>query len=65
MEIAFRFQDVRLVTILSFLTTNLALRTPAEYSQTRYYGKFALSLRKERPYIFSKFNILNTETLLI
>ena len=29
-----------------------------------YYGQFALSLGKESPYIFSKFNLLNTDTLL-
>ena len=28
-----------------------------------YYGQFALSLKKESPYIFSKLNPLNTETL--
>jgi len=30
-----------------------------------FYEQFALSLRKESPYIFSKFNPLNTDTLLI
>ena len=30
-----------------------------------YYGQFALSLVKEGPYIFSKFNPLNTDTPLI
>ena len=30
-----------------------------------YYRQFALSLGKETPYIFSKFNLLNTDTLLI
>ena len=30
-----------------------------------YYGQFALSLRKETPFIFSKFNPLNTDTPLI
>ena len=27
-----------------------------------YYGQFALSLGKESPYIFSKFNPFNTDT---
>ena len=31
----------------------------------RYYGQFALSLGKESPYIFSKFNPLNTDTPFI
>ena len=30
-----------------------------------YYRQFALSLGKETPYIFSKFNLLSTDTLLI
>ena len=30
-----------------------------------YYGQFALSLGKESPYVFSKFNPLNTDTPLI
>ena len=30
-----------------------------------YYGQFALSLGKEILYIFSKLNLLNTDTLLI
>ena len=30
-----------------------------------YYGQFALSLGKESPYIFSKFNPLNTDTSLL
>ena len=29
------------------------------------YGQFALSLGKENPYIFSKFNPLNTDTSLL
>ena len=32
---------------------------------THYYGQFALSLGKENPYIFSKFNPLNTGTPFI
>ena len=31
----------------------------------RYYGQFSLSLGKKSPYIFSKFNPLNTDTPLI
>ena len=42
-----------------FLQSNPALRTP------RYYGQFALSLGKESPYIFSKFNPLNTDIMVI
>ena len=30
-----------------------------------YFGQFALSLGKESPYIFSKFNLLNVDLLLI
>ena len=37
--------------------SNSALRTP------HYYRQFALSLGKESPCIFSKFNPLNTDTL--
>ena len=35
------------------------IRTP------HYYGQFALPLGKEGPYVFSKFNPLNTDTQLI
>ena len=35
------------------------IRTP------HYYETFVLSLEKESPYLFSKFNPLNTDTLLI
>ena len=38
------------------LTDTRFIRTP------HYYGQFALSLGKESPYIFSKFNTLNTDT---
>ena len=38
------------------LTDTRFIRTP------HYYGQFALSLGKERPYIFSKFKTLNTDT---
>ena len=41
-----------------FINTRL-IRTP------HYYGQFALSLGKENPYIFSKLNLLNKDTLLI
>ena len=33
--------------------------------KTHYYRQFSLSLRKESPYNFSKFNPLNTDTLSI
>ena len=32
---------------------------------SHYYGQFSLSMAEESPYIFSKFNLLNTETPLI
>ena len=38
------------------MRSNPALRTP------HYYGQFALSLGKESPYIFSKFNLVNADT---
>ena len=39
------------------LNSTRLIRTP------HYYGQFALSLGKESLYIFSKFNLLNTNTL--
>ena len=41
------------------IQSNPALRTP------HYYEQFALSPRKESPYNFSKFNLLNKDTSLI
>ena len=41
------------------IQSNPALRTP------HYYGQFALSLGKESPYVFSRFNLLNTDTPLV
>ena len=46
-----------LILILVIIQSNLALWTPAHY-----YGPFSLSLGKESPYIFSKFNPLNTNS---
>ena len=46
-----------LILILIIIQSNLALWTPAYY-----YGPFSLSLGKESPYIFSKFNPVNTDT---
>ena len=46
-----------LILILIIIQSNLALWTPAHY-----YGPFSLSLGKESPYIFSKFNLVNTDT---
>ena len=46
-----------LILILIIIQSNLALWTPAHY-----YGPFSLSLGKENPYIFSKFNPLNTDS---
>ena len=42
-----------------FTLDTLLIRTP------HFYGQFALSLRKESPYMFSKFNPLNTDTPFI
>ena len=41
------------------LNSTRLIRTP------HYYGQFTLSLGKESPYIFSKFNLLNTDTSLL
>ena len=41
------------------LNSTCLIRTP------HYYGQFTLSLGKESPYIFSKFNLLNTDTSLL
>ena len=38
-----------------FIGTHL-IQTP------HYHGQFALSLGKQRPYIFSKFNLLDTDS---
>ena len=46
-----------LILILIIIQSNLVLWTPAHY-----YGPFSLSLGKESPYIFSKFNPLNTDS---
>ena len=46
-----------LILILIIIQSNLALWTPVHY-----YGPFSLSLGKESPYIFSKFNPLNTDS---
>ena len=53
------------VTSQRFLPNSIELFFLHNYSQTpHYYGQFALSLGKESPYIFSKFNLLNTDTPL-
>ena len=39
-----------------YFTDTGLIRTP------HYYGQFSLSMAKESPYIFSKFNPLNTDT---
>ena len=46
-----------LILILIIIQSNLALWPPAHY-----YGPFSLSLGKESPYIFSKFNPLDTDS---
>ena len=35
---------------------------PRVIRKPRYYGQFSISLGKEYPYIFSKFNLINTDT---
>ena len=59
---------VQLISVLSILENVgpvYSLGVMFKYSQTvrtrtpHYYGQFALSLRKESPYIFSKLNPLN------
>ena len=47
------------IRVVGSYTDRLLIRTP------HYYGQFALPLGKETPYIYSKFNPLNTDTLLI
>ena len=47
------------ITVKPCFTDTRLICTP------HYYGQFALSLGKESPYIFSKFNPLNMNTLLI
>ena len=47
------------VTVKTRFTDTRLIRTP------HYYGQFSLSMAKESPYIFSKFNLLNTDTPLI
>ena len=47
------------VTVKTRFTDTGLIRTP------HYYGQFSLSMAKESIYIFSKFNPLNTDTLLI
>ena len=48
---------VLILILIIIIQSNLALWTPAYY-----YGPFSLSLGKESPYIFSKFNPLNTDS---
>ena len=47
------------VRLVFLIQSNHALLTP------HYYRQFGLSLGKESPYIFSKFNPLNTDTSLL
>ena len=44
------------ITVKTRFTDTGLIRTP------HYYGQFSLSMAKESPYIFSKFNPLNTDT---
>ena len=47
------------VTVKPYFIDTCLIRTPD------YCRQFVLSLEKENPFIFSKFNPLNTDTLLI
>ena len=63
--------EISMLSILENVGPVYSLGIIFRYSQTvrtrtpHYYGQFALSLRKENPYIFSKFNLLITDTPLI
>ena len=63
--------EISMLLILENVGPVYGLGLIFKYSQTvrtqtpHYYGQFALSLRKESPYIFSKFNPLNMNTPLI
>ena len=56
------------VTILLLNQPNISVKPPCKGTHSvqtpHYHGQFSLSLRKQSPYIFSKFNLLNTDTLL-
>ena len=47
------------ITVKTRFTDTGLIRTP------HYYGQFSLSMAKESPYIFSKFNPLNTDTFYV
>lgn len=51
--------DENIVGPCSFIQSNSALQTP------QYYEQFSLSLGKESPYIFSKFNSFNEKHVKI
>ena len=59
--------DFRLTNVLGFIfPVQSTLCTDSHLIQTpHYYGQFPLSLGKESPYIFSKFNLRNMDTLLM
>ena len=52
------------VTKQSGYTVEPNLTNPRLIQTAHYYGQFALSLGNKSPYIFSKFNPLNTDTPL-
>ena len=52
------------VTRQSSYTVEPNFPTPPFIQTPHYYGQFALSLGNKSPYIFSKFNPLNTDTPL-
>ena len=64
-------QLISVLLVLENIGPVYSLGVIFKYCQTvrtrtaHYYGQFALSLRKESPYIFSKFNRLNMDTPLI
>ena len=57
-------QDFNWAAVLQNVSYKMIQSNPPLHTP-HYYLQFALSLRKEIPYIFFKFNLLNTDTRLI
>ena len=57
------------VPVLLLNQRNISVKPPFKGTHSirtpHYHGQFALSLGKENPCVFSKFNLLNTDTPLI
>ena len=57
------------VPVLLLNQPNISVKPPFKGTHSirtpHYHGQFALSLGKQSPYIFSKFNLLNMDTPLI